>query len=458
MGTGAGIRELAAFVLRERARVVSRTVTAGSEALTAVSLFSGAGLSDLGYGLAGFRLVVQVERERDRAMVGARNFPDSTWLERDVRTAHDELERAYRAATDRPLDLLIATPPCQGMSSSNPGRGRRSTGQETGKEDLNKLILEIIPASLRLRPRVIVAENVRPVLTLTVNHRGCRRQVIDHLRDGLRDYELFSAVVNVADYGMAQHRRRAVVVGIRRDEMCLSRLHALRVAPLPRATHAESAGNGVPKWISIRRWLEHVGYETLDAASAASAVGVHPLHRVPNYSANPDRYLQVSEIPPYSGQSAYENDTCPQCGRGPVEIGLTTCARGHIMRNRPYVRTGGTVRLVRGFRSSYRRMAADEPARTITTNTSHIGSDFKIHPWEHRVLSALECADLQTVPRFFDWTGALHARPRSRRYLVRRLIGEAFPPYFTYLHGHALGGLLRRADFDVRSLAVGARR
>ena len=427
-------------------------------AFTAVSLFSGAGLSDLGYALAGFRLLVQVERDGHRVAVGKRNFRDSAWLGCDVRGAHKRIEEAYRDATDRDLDLLVATPPCQGMSSSNPGRGRRSTGEDGGKEELNKLVLEVLAAAEGLRPRVIVAENVRQVLTLEVGYGGRRRRVIDHLREGLREYELFTGVVNVADYGIPQGRRRAMVVAVRRDERWLSGLESASVVPWPKATHAKDGKGKVARWVTIGEWLRHRQYEALDAASADRAVGKDPLHYVPHYGGNPDRYLQISQIVPNSGGSAYENDRCPECGTGPVQVGAVRCELGHLMRNRPYVCSEGTYRLVRGFHSSYRRMASDEPARTITTNTSHVGSDFKIHPWEHRVLSVLECADLQTVPRFFDWSGATGARPRSKRYLVRQLIGEAFPPYFTFLHGQVLAELLGSTGAGSRPLGGLARR
>lgn len=440
------IQEIRAFV-EQPARP---QVDAG---LTAVSLFSGAGLSDVGYATAGFRLVVQVERDPSRAAVGARNFPYSEWLTRDVRTAHDEIAAVYRDRTDRQLDFLVATPPCQGMSSSNPGRGRRSAGQALRKEELNRLILEIIPAAARLRPRIIVAENVRPVLTLEVDDGGRRRRVIDHLHDGLPQYRLFSGIVNVADYGIPQHRRRAVVAAVRRDEPWLDLFGEAGIAPWPRATHAECPEDGIGKWTTIRQWMEELDYEPLDSASPEAAIGEHPLHDVPNYADNQDRYLQISEIPPYSGRSAYENETCPTCHSRPIPAGSVKCARGHFMRNRPYVRNGQSFRLVRGFRSSYRRMAPDQPARTITTNTSHVGSDFKIHPWENRVLSTLECSDLQTVPRSYDWSGAIDARPKSKRYLIRNLIGEAFPPYFTFLHGQLLAGLLRGSQFDANHFA-----
>ena len=179
-------------------------------------------------------------------------------------------------------------------------------------------------------------------------------------------------------------------------------------------------------------------YEALDAETEDTAYGTPPLHFVPTYG--PDRYRQVSEIPAYSGRSAYENDTCPSCGLQEVDADLVVCPDcGEVMRNRPFVERDGRPSLIKGFKSSYRRMSSGRPAYTVTTNSSHIGSDFKIHPWENRVLSILECADLQTVPRFYDWTRAIEDRTL---YLIRNLIGEAFPTYFTYLHGQLLAEML----------------
>ena len=156
--------------------------------------------------------------------------------------------------------------------------------------------------------------------------------------------------------------------------------------------------------------------------------------------------MQISQIPPNSGRSAYENDVCPSCKQQEVDISKILCPScGGVMRNRPYVKREGGPSLIRGFKSSYRRMSPGRPAYTITTNSSHIGSDFKIHPWENRVLSILECADLQTVPRFYNWT---RAKDNRTLYLIRNLIGEAFPTYFTYLHGLVLAELLSGSQCD----------
>ena len=410
------------------------TIPAG---LTAVSLFSGGGLSDLGYELAGFRFRVQVESDERRVEIGADNFPDSTWITGDVCASGDAIVQAYRKTSKRRLDLLTATPPCQGMSSSNPSRGKRQTPQAEALEAKNRLMLELLPIAEALKPRVIVAENVRQILTLDVEHGGERRKVVDLLAEGLAKYRVFSGVVNMADYGIPQIRKRALVVAVHEDEPCLKYLSG--ELPWPRPSHAEQPADGVQPWLSVRQWLNVMRYDGLDASCKEKARGKHPLHYVPAYSA--DRYQQVSEILPYSGRSAYENNTCPSCGQSPVEKDLILCPHcGKVMRNRPYAEKNGQPYLIKGFHSSYRRMSPDRPAYTITTNSSHVGSDFKIHPWEHRVLSILECADLQTVPRFYDWTRAQESR---RHYLVRNLVGEALPPYFTYQHGQFLSALLK---------------
>ena len=424
---GSAIRE---FVLGDRPEA--------ERSLTAVSLFSGAGLSDLGYEMAGFRFVVQVEVDEKRAAIGAANFPNSTWLTRDVCGGADEIATAYHGDTSRQLDLLVATPPCQGMSSSNPSRGKRRSPRAQELEAKNRLMLEVIPVARRLKPRVIVAENVRPVLTLNVRYAGANGTVIDHLRNHLTDYEVFPEVVNVADYGIPQIRKRALVVAVHKDEPGLASTSSSKGTPLPSPTHSESPTDGALPWMSIRQWLHLMEYDHLDSESEETSRGEHWLHFVPSYGS--DRYMQISQIPADSGRSAFENDECPSCGlqRVPTELILCPSCEA-VMRNRPYVERNGQPALIKGFHSSYRRMRPERPAYTITTNSSHIGSDFKIHPWENRVLSILECADLQTLPRFFDWTPAKENRTL---YLIRNLIGEAFPTYFTYLHGQVLAELL----------------
>ncbi|MCW3096680.1 MAG: hypothetical protein JWL77_2298 [Chthonomonadaceae bacterium] len=416
---------------------------------TAVSLFSGAGLSDTGYELAGFRFIVQAELEPFRSHLGKFNFPHSHWVVGDIRNKAKEIVAAYKQATPRTLDLLVATPPCQGMSTSNPSRGKRQTPEAALLEAKNGLILAIVPVVRELNPRLIVSENVRQILTLEVARDGKHKRVIDILQQELPEYQFFFGVVNIADYGIPQDRRRSVTVGIRRDEPWLQSLVCARRQPWPAPGHTEEPSQNQLPWNTVRQWFEYMNYEVLDAENKARAKGDHPLHFVPVYDM--DRYLLVRDIPPFSGQSAYENVKCPDCGQDPVVKGLAICPTcGHAMTNRPIVIEDGVARLIKGFLSSYRRMAPDLPAPTVTTNSSHIGSDFKIHPWEHRVLSILEATDLQTVPRWYDWSYALKTR---HQYTIRQVTGEAFPPYFTYQHGRVLDRLLSCLETNYDELA-----
>jgi len=423
---------VARFVLRTRR-------PRASKGLTAVSLFSGGGLSDAGYLAAGYRLVVQAELEEKRAEIGRANFPSTTWVVGDLRKTADQIVKAYRAKCKRPLSLLVATPPCQGLSSSNPSRGKRASADARKNAKKNALLLRIIQIARELKPRVIVAENVRQILTHQVYSGGSKRTVVEVLKRELHQYVFWHTPVDMADYGVPQSRTRAVIVGIRKTEKCLVALSKASVAPIPAPTHSEGGRDNYKPWVTVRQWCEARDYPPLDSSSEIKASSEDPLHNVPFY--NGERYRLIADIPKHTGKSAYDNDACPHCCCKVAARDRAKCSRcSGVLFNRPIVRGRGRPRLIKGFLSSYRRMRSDRPAATITTNSSHVGSDWKIHPYENRVLSARECADLQTVPRWYSWKTALDGR---QKYLVRNLIGEALPPYFTFLHGRALASLLK---------------
>ena len=419
-----------------------------SNPIMAVSTFSGCGLSDTGYALAGFKFLAQVERDEVRAEIGQANFPSSHWFPDTVKAAIAAVCKLVKTSTDR-LDVLIATPPCQGLSSSNPSRGKRRTEKAWRNSTKNRLILDVLPLVKRLKPRVIIAENVRQVLTHRARCNGRVSTVPELLGDELKQYELFTGSINVADYGVPQIRRRAIIVAVHKEESWLEELNERKLLPWPKSTHSENGDFGLEKWATVREWLRAMRYASLDSRSEKQATGSQQLHFVPSYDK--DRYQLVSNIPKHTGRSAYENDRCPNCKRSGIATDRAhcpTCKKPLV--NRPIVQTNGRARLIKGFKSSYRRMPSNRPASTVTTNSSHIGSDNKIHPWENRVLSILECADLQTVPRFFDWSVATDS---NRTYLIRNLIGEAFPPYFTYLHGKVIRALLNGSTNVFSNLA-----
>lgn len=430
-------------------------------ALTAVSLFSGSGLSDLGYELAGFKFALQCELDKNRAALGKSNFPNSHWIVGKVQDKREKIITEYRKlARDTTLDLLCLTPPCQGMSSSNPGRGKITDAKES--DERNVLLLESLPIIEALQPRIVIAENVASLLNRIVEWNGETKPVVQAFADGVKDYQLYVGIVEMTDYGIPQMRKRSILMAIRKDAPVINRLKTQGLLPWPRPTYSQKATDGKKKWVSIREWFEEMNYPKLDARTSPMDPDL-PLHSVVEYGEGDHRYELIAGIPPYSGKNAYSNDRCPVCHKNSIPKDAAYCPHcNEALINRPITKDDdGNWRLVKGFNSSYRRASPDQPAPTITTNTSHIGSDNKIHPWENRVLSVLECADLQTVPRFYDWSWGLTTR---HNYVIRNAIGEALPTYFAYLHGMILKDLLRgrlpesklsRIDVDGQARSIG---
>jgi DNA (cytosine-5)-methyltransferase 1 len=413
-----------------------------SRRLNAVSLYSGAGLSDIGYALAGFAFHVQAEIEPRRAALCTANFPLATPVIGDLRSTWRKVLAEYEKKCNSTPELVAATPPCQGMSSSNPGRGKVGDPDSGNRDGRNLLILPVARVVEALEPRIVVIENVPQLLLRTVRLRknGRPRNVVEAFLDRVPGYRAFADVVQMADYGIPQVRRRSVLVLVREGDPVLAILGRQSALPWPQPTHAAALGNCLPSWVTLDEWFRVMNYLPLDAKNSETAVDPDdPLHRVPHYLDH--RYSWAADIPRRSGANAYQNPNCHACGRQGVPAGRARCDRcGKPMLNRPHVRAkNGRARLIKGFLSSYRRMKPDRPAPTITTASSHLGSDYTIHPWENRVLSVRECADLQTVPRTYDWSWALGA---GFNYMLRQVIGEAIPPWFTYLHGLVLRDLL----------------
>jgi len=434
---------------------IDKATVSDNPMMPAISLFSGAGLSDIGYEQAGFKFVIQAEIDSDRAELCQKNFQDSLIIRGDISETYQQVTENYQNLNVGRLHLLTVTPPCQGMSSSNPGRGKISKTE--ARDQRNSLLLKVIPIIQSLHPRVVVVENVRQILSEHVVIDDVDKAIIDVFKAALMpEYILFTGVIQLADYGVPQTRTRAIIVAIHTDELGLNSFLNVSHLPWPKATHVEKldkAAEGSLLWISLQEWFSYQNYPPLDSCSAKNArYGTDRLHSVPDYEGDPDRYLWISEIPKHSGRNAYQNTRCVYCQALDVPEGLAVCPFcGQPMVSRPHVKEeDGTYRLIKGFHSSYRRMASNKPAATIMTNSSHLGSDYKIHPWQNRVLSIRECAELQTVPRYYDWAWAFETK---HTYLTRQVIGEALPAWFTYIHGLLLRKILGN-DIDTNLLAV----
>jgi DNA (cytosine-5)-methyltransferase 1 len=429
----------------------------------AVSTFTSAGIGDYGYRLAGFSFRVQAEKVPERLSIARQNHPRAIGIQGDLRTTWKNVVGQYRSRQGvAPPALLTGMSPCQGMCTST-HHERAGRSHLLSKDARNVLPFVLVDIAEELRPLAIVVENVPGIVTTRVRDpaSGQVGTVASLLAKNLSEYRCYPITVQFADYGIPQRRQRTLLTFIRGDQKCLKAMARFGTVPYPRKTHDRSGRFGRLPWVEAREFLGPPRFKPLSSYSIGRARDPEdPLHYVPVYDK--DRFGLVRNIPPNSGRSAYQNDGCPACGRKSVPLGTAICPScSRPLTCRPIVLTRGGARLIVGHPTSYKRMKPNLPVSTITTASGHLGSDVKIHPWENRLLSPRECAAAQTIPRTFRFGGSDEV---SQTWLLRQTIGEAIPPWFTFLHGLVLRNLLGAADaaryllpaddFDLEDLSV----
>ena len=427
-----------------------------SRPLRAVSLFTNCGAGDLGFAAAGFSFEVMAELDSRRLNVALLNHPSAAGVPGDLRTTLPEVVEVYRArAGNEPPALIAACPPCQGLSSAQSSRGPEGDPDAGTNDPRNLLVAVVAEAARALAPRILVVENVQAFLTRKVRHPQTNVPVsgAHYLINQLTaDYMVYPLLADLAHFGIPQSRKRCFLTFVRRGEEAVRILEHRNWVPYPWPSHAGVLTSPLP----LRAALSSFRLPALDAQDRASASSNIAMHTVPVWQ--PNRYRMISSIPPNSGLSAWENDRCPECNHIANDGSRVQCPQCGAPLLRPVAPAqDGQLRLIRGFRSSYRRMNPDAPAATITTASGHVGSDRTVHPWENRVLSPLECALLQTFPRSFKWGEALELWGHTN---VRAMIGEAVPPLFTKKHGRVLAQLINgippRLALSVRDARVSA--
>ena len=411
---------------------------------TAISLFSSGGIGDLALNAAGAKVLVANEIVPERVSLFRRNFPETRMIEGDIWSRKDEIIRSTRAALgDRTLDIMLASPPCQGMSKN--GRGKllweiRNNGRAP-MDPRNQLIIPALQIAQALQPRLVVFENVPEMERTAIMdpESGELIGILDYAKRALGpSYAGSWRTLEFADYGVPQNRQRLITI-FTRETSILQALREGRATLHPDPTHSSTGSNGLPRWRSVRDTIG--GLEPLDARSADSARSkTNPLHFVP--LLDQDKYFWVSNTP--EGSSAFDNQCVnPSCGfdanqthrasrtkeginRASCETPIR-CERCNSVLPRPWVRVDGDFRLMKGFTSAYRRMDWDKPATTLTRNFPYACSDKKIHPSQNRTLSIYEAMLLNTISDH-DYTWELADRKPAPKKVIYDVIGESIPP------------------------------
>jgi DNA (cytosine-5)-methyltransferase 1 len=384
--------------------------------MKAISLFSSYGLGDLGLRAAGAEIALMAELLPQRCAYLRRNFPEARVEEGDLSDParlREVLDAADRLLSGQPPFLLVATPPCQGMSTNGAGKIARAVeaGCREKLDPRNRLVLSALEAVKRLRPAWVVFENVVQMRNTQIEYAGALRRILDIVEGELapEGYSGGALPVDFRRYGVPQDRNRLITVyGLRASQ-------SVNLIPPP---DAETP-------ITLRQAIGRM--EPLDAKDKPR--GSDPLHRVKMMN---DRLYGWVAACTKEGATAYDNQCGCGCRDNPTTPGMqgagcpTHCKACGALLPRPMVsKPGSPPRIVSGFRTAYKRMSWDSPAPTVTMNLMTPSSDNKLHPQQNRTLSPAEAAVLQTVDRYkYDWGES----PTDRE--LCDALGEAVPPLF----------------------------
>ncbi len=339
----------------------------------ALSFFSGAMGLDLGIEKTGFRVLLACEVDKYCRQTIAINRP-ATALLSDISTySKGDVLEAAGLTEDDDIDLVIGGPPCQAFSTA----GKR----KAFNDDRGNVFLDYIELALQLRPKFIVIENVRGLLSCPLDHRPHDQRgsefpdlTADELKGGALNFILSKLrnsgygysfnLYNSANFGTPQIRERVIIVCARDGQ----------APPFLTPTHSENGEYGLLRWRTFRQ--------------ATAGLTDH------QHLTFPEKRLKYYRmLKPGQNWRAL-----------PREL------QREALGNSFYAGGGKT-----GF---LRRLDWDKPAPTLVTHPAMPATDLA-HPEEDRPLSLQEYKRLQEFPD--DWQ---LAGPMIQQY---KQIGNAVP-------------------------------
>ena len=334
--------------------------------MNAISLFAGGGIGETYLHDIGIKTVVANELLEERANIYSYRFPETEMIAGDIKQKKDILIEKAKANN---VKLLIATPPCQGMSQ---------LGQRRYEEDeRNYLIFDVLDIIDAVDIDYVFIENVPQFFSMHYPYKGNVCTIEEILTDKYSDkFEIKIGVYNAADYGVPQRRKRAIIRMFKKH---------LQWDDPPK----------IGKHITLREAIGH-----LPSIEAGEDSGIK-YHIGPTCA---QRHIDFLKHTP-SGQSAHDN---------PVYY--------------PKKENGEKIK---GYHNTYKRLAWDEVCPTRTMYSHSVSGSNNCHPGNRlpdgtysdaRTLSLLELLIVSSLPQDIDLPDWVKEKA------IREIIGEGVPP------------------------------
>lgn len=180
---------------------------------TYISLFSSGGVGCYGFKQEGYECVATVEkierRLRNQIFNNKCKF-DTGYIANDIsldstkELIFDEIKKWNLSSA---IDVVIATPPCQGMSTAN-------SKKKSSDIYRNSLVVESISIINKIKPKFFVFENVPAFMKTKCIVSDETKYIGEYIYESLgKDYNISFKIINFKDYGVPSSRRRCLVIG-----------------------------------------------------------------------------------------------------------------------------------------------------------------------------------------------------------------------------------------------------
>jgi DNA (cytosine-5)-methyltransferase 1 len=339
----------------------------GKKSPLAIDLFCGAGGLTLGLKQAGFKVVGAVDNDKAACESYLLNHSDVNLWEGDIRELSGEVIMKSLKLKPGELDLLAGCPPCQGFSTI------RTHNKLPVTDARNDLVFEFLRIAREMMPKTIMMENV-PGLAKDQRMKEFVRELTS------LGYVGEPSVVNVAEYGVPQRRRRMIYL----------------------------AGLGHHIEMAIPKFNRRTSVREAIASLPKAGTSGDQLHDYPE--SRTEKIKQMIRLIPKDGGSRTDL---------PARYVLECHKRNPL-----------------GFKDVYGRMKWDDVSPTITGGCSNPSKGRFLHPEEDRTITLREAALLQTFPRDykFSMTGG--------KQKIALQIGNALPPKFIEVHAREISRFL----------------
>ena len=166
-----------------------------------LSLFANIGVAEAYLRGLGIEVSVANELLERRAKLYSEIYPETEMISGDITNAKI-FNHVIEAAKNRKVDCIMATPPCQGMSTA---------GQQDEEDERNKLIMPVMDAVHILKPNYVFIENVPNFLNTAIEVKGNNILIPKYIENELgNEYEIHSYTINTKNYSVPQVRERAI--------------------------------------------------------------------------------------------------------------------------------------------------------------------------------------------------------------------------------------------------------